>query len=164
VAKKIATRKKPAGKKKTTGKKADAWHLKVAYSLGKAAHKVTSTIDADKKIFKGRRTKKTRKTGTALARPEPLLWASQEPLSPVLKEIKAIADISGLTEAVEEMNRISLEHSRHPVIERVVLKVRGLSPVEQEALSRQFIERLSTVVYFNNAIAGVRTPAIALLK
>lgn len=148
MAKKVIQKKKAAGKVKS------GWHIKVAYSLGKAASTVSGTLDKNKRSSKRRGTKKVgRRPGTALAVVEPLFGASPEPLSPVIKEIKAIADISGLTEALEEMNRISLKHSRHPVIERVIIKVKDLSPAQQESLSRKFIERLNTTLYFNQAIA-----------
>lgn len=146
--------KKIVKKKRSTKKASDAWHLKVAYSLGKAASKVSTTLDTGKKTAKKRSgRKKVTKTGTQVGLFAPLPGAIPEPLSPILKEIKGICDISGLTEALEEMNRISLKHSKHPVIEKVVMKVRGLSPAEQELLSRKFIERLNTTMYFNNAIA-----------
>ena len=141
-------------KKTATKKRSGGWHLKVAYSLGKAAQKVTSTLDKGEGPSKERRArKKGKKVSTQVSLFEPLPGTSQEPLTPLLKEIKAIADISGLTAAIEEMNRISLKHSKHPVIERLVVKVKGLSPFEQEQLSRKFIERLNTTLYFNNAIA-----------
>ena len=60
----------------------------------------------------------------------------KDPISPLLKEIKAIADISGLTAAIEEMNGISLKHSRHPIIHRLASRIGQLSPFEQETLSR----------------------------
>ncbi len=132
MVKKNSQRKKPAAKKRK------AWHLTVAYSLGKVARKATRS---------GR--KKTRSS---------LSWEGEAPLTPVLKEIKAIADISGLTAAVEEMNRISLKHSRHPVIERVVARVRELPPEEQEALARKFVEKLNAAVYSGHTLAAFPGP------
>ncbi|MBF0386777.1 MAG: hypothetical protein HQL20_02850 [Candidatus Omnitrophica bacterium] len=145
--------KKKAGKKKAARKAPAAWHLQVAYSLGKAAQKVSRKLDSVKGTAKKRVTsRKGRKAATQLSLFDPVAGTANEPLSPVLKEIKAIADISGLTAAIEEMNKISLKHSKHPVMARLVAKVKSLSAVEQEGLSRKFVERLNASLSFNNAL------------
>lgn len=107
-------------------------HLKLAYNLGRTVRKVSSTVSAVKKSTK--------------ARPR----LKQEPISPILKEIKAIADISGLTAAIEKMNEISLKHSSHPIIHRLTSRIEQLSMQEQEMLSRKFIEKLGENPYFSN--------------
>jgi len=108
-------------------------HLKLAYNLGRTVKNVSKTVSAVKNSGKVRpRFKK-------------------EPMPPILKEIKAIADISGLTAALEEMNEISLKHSRHPVITQLTSKIEQLSMAEKEMLSRKFIEKLASNPCFNNS-------------
>ena len=76
---------------------------------------------------------------------------SEEFLSPIQKEIRDIAAISGLTAAVREMNEINSRHSGHPVIQRLLLKAQSLSTEEQETLSGKFIERLRSNPVFDQA-------------
>lgn len=123
-------------KKVATKKGPDALHLKIAYNLGRTAKNVSKTVAAVKKSAKGRLSKKQ----------------SQPPIPPILKEIKAIADISGLTAAIQEMNEISLKHSHHPIISRLTTKIEQLSRTEQEMLSRKFIEKLGRNPYFNHSM------------
>ena len=140
-------------KKRVLKKKPDALHLKLAYSLGRTVKNVSKTVTAVKKSAQGslgkkRGSKKTRKIDQLnVIHVDPPI-----PDSPILREIKAIADISGLTAAIEEMNEISLEHSDHPVINELTLKVEQLSPTEKEMLSRKFIEKLQSNPYFNSSM------------
>ncbi|MBF0478971.1 MAG: hypothetical protein HQL26_05775 [Candidatus Omnitrophica bacterium] len=140
---------KTVTKKKTAKKIPDAWHLKAAYALGNATQKVSNKISTVKTTVKKRAAKKNKKTATKVS-----LWDSfpptPEPLSPLIKELRAIADISGLTEALEEMNAISMKHSKHPVIERLAVRMQALSPFEQEQVSRNFIEKLNRTFHFNS--------------
>ena len=109
-----------------------ALHLKLAYNLGRTAKKVSKTVAAVKKSARGRPRRK------------------QEPLPPILKEIKAIADVSGLTAALQEMNEISLKHSKNPIISQLTSRIEQLSTPEKEELSRKFIERLGTNPCFSD--------------
>ncbi|MBF0484328.1 MAG: hypothetical protein HQL25_06440 [Candidatus Omnitrophica bacterium] len=137
--------------KKIAKKTPDAWHLKAAYALGKATQKASKAVNKVKVSSKKLIAKtKSKKTGTQVSLFEPSSDKVHEPLSPVLKEIKAIMDVSGLTAAIDEMNEISLKNSRHPVIERLVTRVRELSQFEQEQLSRKFIEKLNAKLHFDN--------------
>jgi len=131
-------------KKKVISKKGpDALHLKLAYSLGRTVKKVSKTVAAVKK-----------KTGRKKSRYTLITEDPGDPASPILKEIKAIADISGLTAALQEMNEISLENSNHPIISRVASKIQQLSIQEQELLSRKFIDRLRRNSYFINSASS----------
>ena len=112
----------------------DELHLKLAYKLGKTVRKASNTVGAVKRSVKSRlRHKKTFE-------------------SPILNEIKAIADISGLTSAIQEMNEISLKHSRHPVISHLISRIEQLSANNQEMLSRKFIYHLQANPYFSNSL------------
>ncbi len=128
-------------KKKAIAKKIQgALHLKFAYNLGRTVKKVSKTVNAVKKSANVRIRRKP-----------------SEPLPPVLKEIKAIADISGLSAAIREMNEISLEHSNHPVINRITAAIEGLSTPAKEALSRKFIEHLGANPGFSDPMASLGT-------
>ncbi|MBF0594691.1 MAG: hypothetical protein HQL22_06965 [Candidatus Omnitrophica bacterium] len=151
--------KKIVKKKTSVKKRRDSWHLDLAYSLGKAAQKISTRLDTVTCTPKKRPEKKrSRKAGKAVSVFSPLPEDDQTPLSPILKEIKAIADVSGLTAAVEEMNQISLKHSKHPVVDRLIVRIKGLSAAEQEDLSRKFIEKLNSNLYFNNALLQGPSP------
>ncbi len=130
-------------KKAVSRKKADGWHLSLAYSLGKTVKKVSNKIDKTQKSA-GKRAvgKGSRKKSSELAPVELFRVDPGEPLTPVLKELKAMADVSGLTAAIQEMHAISLKHSTHPVVLRLVEKVQQLPAAEQERLSRNFVERI----------------------
>lgn len=121
-------------KKEILKRDGDALHLKLAYNLGRTVKKVSKTVTAVKRTVKGRPRQE------------------REPLPSILKEIKAIADISGLTAAIREMNEISVKHSNHPVISRLTAAIEQLSPAEQEMLSRKFIDKLGGNPYFNNSM------------
>ncbi|MBF0486012.1 MAG: hypothetical protein HQL16_05830 [Candidatus Omnitrophica bacterium] len=140
-------------KKKIPQKNAEDWHLKVAFALGRTVKKASQKISKAKASSKGRlKRKRSSQKSITIHRPDPFSDIPQGPMSPILKELKAIFDVSGLTRAVEEMNEIGLKHSSHPVVNRLVEKLQQLSPGEQEALSRRFIARLQESPYFNNAI------------
>jgi len=123
-------------KKRALKKSPDALHLKLAFSLGRTVKKVSKTVSAARKPSQKR------------------LQEEAEPLSPILKEIKAVCDISGLTAAIEEMNEISMDHSDHPLINQLASRIGQLSPYEQEMLSRKFIEKLSAHPCFSGSLAG----------
>lgn len=127
-----------------------ALHLKLAYSLGRTAKKVSKTVSKIKKPSKAVKGTKAGKKSNAKE--------AKEPLSPILKEIKAILDVSGLTDALQEINEIGLKHSNHPLISSLVERVQELSPQEKEKLSMKFIERLSTNDCFTGLMhtAGIR--------
>ena len=152
----MATRR---SRKKTNLKKnLDEWHLKLAYSLGRSVKKASQKIDKAKKTTKKRSGGKARsRKSLELARLDSFTGKVDESLAPILKELKGIADVSGLTAALEEMNAISLKHSSHPVVNRLIAKINALSPSEQEILSRKFIERLQTLPYMNNAFYSMPT-------
>ncbi|MBF0489568.1 MAG: hypothetical protein HQL15_02985 [Candidatus Omnitrophica bacterium] len=133
--------KRKTTKKTLTVKKRDSLHLKLAYNLGRTVKKVSKTVA------------KVHKSPYKRIHPK-----SKEPLSPILKEIKAIADISGLTAALEDMNDISLKHSKHPVVSQLTAKIQQLSPHQQEDLSRRFIERLKMSPHFNNPMMSFPGP------
>ena len=138
----MVTRKKKT--KVITRKGSKPLHLKLAYGLGRTVQKVSRTVDAVGKSAKGglgskRGRKKSKKAE-----------APKEPLSPILKEMKGIADVSGLTAALQEMNEISRKHSRHPVINRLTVRIQQLSRSEQEMLSRKFVERLRSSPTFSD--------------
>ncbi len=144
---------KRKSKRKAAGKDPDKWHLKLAFALGKGVKKVSRKIPRSQKPS-GKRPGRKKST----AREAELLTLNifegdpDHPLTPIFKELKAVFDISGLTAALEEMNRISLRHSDHPVVNRFVATVNSLSPAEQELLSRKFIERLRDNLSFNNTL------------
>lgn len=151
---------KRAKKKKEILKKdRDALHLKLAYSLGRTAKKVSKTVAAVKKSAKGRLSQKRGSKGGKKLSCSTVADTPKEPMSPILKEIKAVADISGLTAAVEEMNEISLKHSNNPIIHQLTTKIEQLSPTEQEDLSRKFIDRLRSSSCFNQATYTFPSPA-----
>ena len=108
----------------------DELHLKLAYKLGKTVRKASNTVGAVKSRLRHKKTFE----------------------SPILNEIKAIADISGLTSAIQEMNEISLKHSRHPVISHLISRIEQLSANNQEMLSRKFIYHLQANPYFSNSL------------
>ncbi|MBF0571936.1 MAG: hypothetical protein HQL12_08730, partial [Candidatus Omnitrophica bacterium] len=120
-------------KKKNSRKNNDTLPLTIAFNLGRAVKKVSKKVASVKQSAQRRKSQK-----------------QEEPGSFILKEIKAIADISGLTAAIQEMNEISLKHSNHPVISRLASRIRQLSTPEQEMLSRKFINNLRLNPYFNN--------------
>ncbi|MBF0569164.1 MAG: hypothetical protein HQL18_00085 [Candidatus Omnitrophica bacterium] len=145
--------KRKTRKKQVAKKDAADWHLKLAFTLGKTVKKASQKVAKAKKASQGRLSRKrTRTKSGAVSRIDEFLNNSDEPMSPILKELKGISDVSGLTAAVEEMNEISLKHSSHPVVSRLVAKVQQLSPTEQEMLSRKFIDRLHASPYFSNAM------------
>lgn len=78
----------------------------------------------------------------------------EEQFLPVLEELKAICEISGLTKAVNEMNAASLYHSRDPVVARVIGNIAALPPSGKEALSRVFLNRLSLNPLFSGAMSA----------
>jgi len=88
------------------------------------------------------------KTAAAVVR----IKTPEEQFQPVLRELKAICDISGLTKAVNEMNAISLDRSQDPVTAGLISKIANLSPAEQETLSRVFLNRLSMSPAFSGAM------------
>ncbi|MBF0216354.1 MAG: hypothetical protein HQL30_05095 [Candidatus Omnitrophica bacterium] len=108
-------------------RKSGAWHLEAAFLLGRNVKKVSNTLGRAAEKADGR-AKKTRIIEPAM--------------SPILAEIKGIMDVSGLSDAIREMNEISLKHSRHPVIAGLIAKIGCLPPAEQEDLSRKFVDRL----------------------
>lgn len=136
------------------------WYLDLAFGLGKTAHQVSQKVGAAAvasakdlsaardSFAKGLR-KKTR-SGKNRIRIIPA--ASSKPVSPVQKELRGIADVSGLTDAIREMNEINLRHASHPVVQRWLLKLMALSPAEQEMLSRKFIDRLSVNPSFSQVM------------
>jgi hypothetical protein len=141
-------------KKVVPKRKPDALHLKLAFGLGRTVKNVSQTVTAVKKSAQGIGKKKGLKKIRRIDRLNVIQVGPPETNSPILKEIKAIADISGLTAAIEEMNEISLEHSDHPVINELTARIEQLSPIEQEMLSRKFIEKLRSNPYFNNSMGA----------
>jgi hypothetical protein len=122
----------------------DSLHRKLAFQLGKTVQKASKTVAAVKKASRRRLTRKTgQKPGKNIMLVDSMAADTpHEPISPILKEIKAIAEISGLLAAVQEMNEISFKRSNHPIVDRLTARIEQLSPREQEMLSMKFIERL----------------------
>jgi hypothetical protein len=121
--------------KKISKKDPGAMHLRLAFKLGRTVRKVSQTADKVKKAARRRLVSK-----------EPA-----DPMSLVIKEIKAIADISGLTAVIEEMNQVGLKHSRHPVVYRLTKKINQLPPAQQEMLAIKFIDKLKENPYLDNS-------------
>ncbi|MBF0122870.1 MAG: hypothetical protein HQL21_05640 [Candidatus Omnitrophica bacterium] len=145
--------KRKSKKKQVLKKDPDKWHLKMAFALGKTVKKASRKIDKVKSSSRGYSARKRNASKSMVTtRPDIFSDIPQGPMSPLLKELKGIMDVSGLTAAIQEMNEIGLKHSSHPVVNRLVSKVQQLSPVEQEALSRKFIGRLQASPYFSNAM------------
>ncbi|MBF0330825.1 MAG: hypothetical protein HQL17_02730 [Candidatus Omnitrophica bacterium] len=138
-------RKKPVAKKKSGG-----WHLGIAYTLGKTVKKVSGKVGKSGKSGGKRSSKKRAVKKDHEVAPVDLFKIDPEaPLAPILKELKAMADISGLTAAIQEMQEISLKHSTHPVVNQLIVRVQQLPPHEQEMLSRKFIERVQESIVVN---------------
>lgn len=146
-----------------------AWHRDVAYGLGRAAGRMSSAMrnaasSAGKEIEKA---KKTFEDGYGRGDKQPpragrirRIDRSGEPadprVSPILREIGAIMDISGLTDAIKAMNEIGLKHSKDSVVAGIVSKIEGLPPDEQEAIARKFLEKFrSNALFSNSAIASL---------
>ncbi|MEI7999668.1 MAG: hypothetical protein WCH62_09225, partial [Candidatus Omnitrophota bacterium] len=113
--------------------------LKLAFNLGRTVKEVSKTVARVNKPKYQRIDVKPK-----------------EPLSPILKEIKAIADISGLSAALKKMNDVSLKHSKHPIISRLTVKIEQLSPIEKEILSMEFINRLKSSASFSNSMTSIQ--------
>jgi hypothetical protein len=146
-------------KKVPLKKEHDALHLKLAFKLGRTVRNVSKTMTAVKKSAQGHLSKKQGQKKKKMDRLNVIQDGSAEPVSPILKEIKAIADISGLTAAIEEMNEISLEHADHPVINELTARIEQLSPDQKEMLSRKFIDKLRSNPYFNNSMPAFPSQA-----
>lgn len=91
-------------------------------------------------------------------RPVRRIQTPEEHLSPILEEIKEICDISGLTQAVDEMRAISLTHTDDPIMSRVSATIESLSPAEMELLSQRVLKRLSEDPFFS---AAMNAPPLA---
>ncbi|MFH1505028.1 MAG: hypothetical protein ABIH08_06565 [Candidatus Omnitrophota bacterium] len=72
----------------------------------------------------------------------------EDKISPLLQEIRAIADVSGLTSALLEMKNKALGYSGDPALTQFVANLEQLTPVQQESLANRFLERLKDNVYF----------------
>ena len=148
----------------------------LAFSLGRAAHKFTDKVDKsitvlEKGIVKakdsfseGFNESPEDDTHIKIRRIEPKLDPQEAQLSYMLKELKAISDISGLTKALEEMNELSLQHSSDPIVNRLISSVTKLTPYDQEELANKFMMRLGANPYFSNAIAGASFGGIEMTE
>ncbi len=141
----------------------DPWYADYCFVLGKTAKNVTRAVNttvniADETYHKAKESfddgfNRTKGLRVRRLRAEP--ETPQEKISPILKEMKAIADISGLTETFDEMKAISLRQASDPVIARLISKMEKLSPAEQEILSKKILEKLNASSYFNNATRAI---------
>lgn len=137
----------------------DPWYADYAFVLGKTAGNVTRAVNAtvnivDETCHKAKESFDdgfNRAKGLRVRRLRTGSETPQEKISPILKEMKAIADISGLTETFDEMKAISLRQASDPVIACLISKMEKLSPAEQEILSKKILGRLNANPYFNNA-------------
>ncbi len=141
-----------------------SWMSTIAYELGRTTKKTANTIDNTAKSIKRTAAKaknayekgfedaliKRAKPCTGRARARPDRYEDQ--ISPILKEIQDIVNISGLNTALQEMNEISLQHSNNPVITRLTSKIKNLSPLEQENLAKKFMERINSRLYSEDNI------------
>lgn len=151
------------GKKEVEATPFNPWYADYAFVLGKTARNVTRAVKitvniVDETCHKAKESfndgfNQTKGLKVRRLRTEP--ETPQEKISPILKEMKAIADISGLTSTFNEMKAISLRQSSDPVISRLISKMEQLSPAEQEILSKKILERLSINPYFNNATRAI---------
>ncbi|MBF0253158.1 MAG: hypothetical protein HQL29_05015 [Candidatus Omnitrophica bacterium] len=116
--------------------KPGTWYSEAAFILGKASKKISTKVGtAANKVtanFDG-------------------VKVIEDPRSSILRDVKGILDVSGLSFAISEMNEISIAQSKHPVITRLISKIEDLPSEEQEVLSRKFIDRLSKNSNFMNA-------------
>ena len=72
-------------------------------------------------------------------------------LSPILREIRAIMDISGLTYAIEEMNEIGLKHSDDSLVAGIISKIENLPFDRQEMLAKKFLKRFGSSQFVNGS-------------
>ena len=140
-----------------------SWYMKAAFVVGKTAKKVSESmgntaeivgvkLDYAKTAFNEGFNRGADEAEIATTkRTHDLPDTPGAEISPILREVKGIMDVSGLSEAIREMNEIGLEHSKHPVISCLISKIEGLPPADQEILATKFIDRLSANAYFHNA-------------
>ena len=154
-----------ARRRKKTSDPSKAWPLDLAFRLGKTAHtvsrKVQAAVTTVEKSVGVAKTALGRRSRTKLrarkGRVKILSSSTAAQISPIQKEIRDLFDISGFTEVIREMDEIS--HSSHPVIHRLLTKIKGLSPAEQDMLCGKFIERLNENPYFKQAMLSIPVPA-----
>ena len=145
-------------------KRQDAWHLDFAFTLGQTVRVISSTVGSTmttveknlEKASESIESRVRRQIEKGKVKRVKIISSSKEAaLSPILKEVRGIADVSGFTAALRRMNEIGLRHSDHPGAARIFSKLQRLSPVEQEGLARNFIDRINTHPFFNNALLSV---------
>ncbi len=161
----MAVRKKR--KAKVAVKRQDPWHLDFAFTLGQTVRAISSTVGStmtavEKNLEKASESidRRVRRQidKTKVKRVKPVPNSKEAALSPILKEVSGIADVSGFTAALRKMNEIGLRHSDQPGAVRIFSKLQQLSPSEQEGLARNFIDRLNAHPFFSNAMMALPVP------
>jgi hypothetical protein len=130
------------------------WYADAAFYLGKTARKVSGKAEKAGGALRkgvslaGRSFAEGLETGLAgadrprVVRARTMRDPLEKQISPILKELKAIADVSGFSGVLRKINEIGAQHSSDPALERLFTRIGSFSPEEQEKLSRAFIQRL----------------------
>ncbi len=130
------------------------WYADAAFYLGKTARKVSGKAEkaagalrkgaslAGQSFTEGLETGLTEAAHPKVGRVRVMRDPIEKQISPILKELKAIADVSGFSDVVRKINEIGAQHSGDPVLARLFSRIGSFSPDEQEELSRAFIQRL----------------------
>ena len=149
---------------------ADSRHISMAYNLGSTTRKildgadnVTASIDRTVRTATGslnERVSKIRashrsKSMVSYKRDNLSPNDAKELLTPILQDMKKIADISGLTSALLEMKERALRHSDDPVFTQLISSVEHLDPLQQEELARKFIARFNANAYLNERMKSM---------